>query len=148
MAQRILHYAIDQLCYLRFSVGGAMTRNLSTLCRREYIMENLAREKFPAPSAELMHWLFGLTPTEVKIARYIACGYGVAEIAAITRTGICSVKTHLRSISGKVGVGVHRQAHLAAVLVNLAYLEHLACTPSMLSPPRTSHLVTGHRAPV
>jgi DNA-binding NarL/FixJ family response regulator len=98
----------------------------STLPQREYIMENLVREKFPAPSSDLMQWLFGLTPTEAKIARYIACGYSVAEIATITRTEICSVKTHLRRISDKVGVGVHRQAHLAAVLVNLAYLEHLA----------------------
>ncbi len=45
-----------------------------------------------------------LTPAEREIARLIAEGFGVTEIARIRSLSVNTVKTHTRSIYSKIGV--------------------------------------------
>lgn len=67
-----------------------------------------------APPVELIQSLFDLTPTEARIARSLAAGQSLDEIAKRGAVSINTVRTHLRSVFGKVGIG--RQPELVSLL--------------------------------
>ncbi|MBB6122312.1 helix-turn-helix transcriptional regulator [Sphingobium subterraneum] len=70
------------------------------------------------PSSDLLRLLFDLTPAEARLARLIARGQTVSEVA--TRAGIQenTVRAHLKAIYAKTGFS--RQTDLALALVSLA----------------------------
>jgi DNA-binding CsgD family transcriptional regulator len=77
------------------------------------------------PDAKTLAELFGLTPTEAKVALLIASGVGVAEAATALGIGKPTLKTHLARAFHKTRTS--RQAELAALVTAL---------PQTFSPPR------------
>lgn len=70
------------------------------------------------PTAEVLAGLFDLTPAEARVARRIAEGVVVNDIAIEQTLSRETVKGHLKSIFAKVGVS--RQAELVGLLTGLA----------------------------
>ena len=103
--------------------------NAHQLIERERIEGALVRPKFPAPSTALLRRAFDLTPSEASIARDLARGFCISEIATSRHSHSCSIKTHLAHIMSKTNTT--KQTHLVALLVNLAYLEYLANESSL-----------------
>jgi DNA-binding CsgD family transcriptional regulator len=66
------------------------------------------------PAAELLQALFDLTPAEARVAGLIAEGHAVESIAATLSVTSNTVRTQLKSVFTKTGVG--RQAELASLL--------------------------------
>lgn len=66
------------------------------------------------PKADLLRLLFDLTPAEARVARLIAAGRSVDEIARASSTSELTVRTQLRAIFSKTGV--QRQAQLVRLL--------------------------------
>jgi len=69
-------------------------------------------------TAEVLQGLFDLTPAEARVARAIAEGATIAEIAPAAGITEATVRTHLKAVLAKTGV--HRQAELAALLAGSA----------------------------
>jgi DNA-binding CsgD family transcriptional regulator len=67
-----------------------------------------------APAGELLQALFDLTPAEARVAGLIAEGHAVETIGSILSVTPNTVRTQLKSIFTKTGVG--RQAELASLL--------------------------------
>lgn len=67
-----------------------------------------------APAAELLQGLFDLTPAEARVAREIGEGRTVDTIAATFGLSRETVRSQLKAVLGKTGVG--RQADLMAML--------------------------------
>lgn len=65
-------------------------------------------------TAEVIQALFDLTPAEGRVARLIAQGRTIAEIARGSGQSAHTVRAHVKSVLGKTGTG--RQAGLAALL--------------------------------
>jgi DNA-binding CsgD family transcriptional regulator len=65
-------------------------------------------------ASEAMRTLFGLTPTEARIAESIGNGHTVTAIASAQRANIETIRKHLKSIFAKSGA--HRQAQLVAIV--------------------------------
>jgi DNA-binding CsgD family transcriptional regulator len=70
-----------------------------------------------APSEELLQSLFDLTPTEAKVARALASGKSVSEIAESDGVSQGTVRTHVRGVLEKFGS--NRQIDVIALLVGL-----------------------------
>lgn len=70
------------------------------------------------PSAELIRNLFDLTPTEASVARSIAEGSSVDEVARLAGKSVETVRSHLKRVFSKTGTG--RQNELAVLLAGLA----------------------------
>ncbi len=70
------------------------------------------------PSADLIRSLFDLTPSEARVARALAGGDSLEEIATSGSVALSTVRTQLRHIMEKTGST--RQAELVALLANLA----------------------------
>ena len=68
-----------------------------------------------APAAELLQGLFDLTPAEARVAREIGEGRTVDSIAEMFGLSRETVRSQLKAVLGKMGVG--RQADLVAMLV-------------------------------
>ena len=70
------------------------------------------------PTADVIQGLFDLTPAEAKVAGAIGNGKTVAEIA--TSFGIApeTVRSHVKAVLGKTGLG--RQAALVGLLRGIA----------------------------
>jgi DNA-binding CsgD family transcriptional regulator len=66
------------------------------------------------PAGELLQALFDLSPAEARVARLIAEGQAVDSIAGTLSVTLNTVRTQLKSIFTKTGVG--RQAELASLL--------------------------------
>jgi DNA-binding CsgD family transcriptional regulator len=66
------------------------------------------------PAVELLEALFDLTPAEARIAGLIAEGQTVDSITSTLSVSANTVRTHLKSIFSKTGVG--RQAELVTLL--------------------------------
>lgn len=66
------------------------------------------------PSANVVQGLFDLTPTEARIARLIANGHTLAEVAAMGGRSELTVRTQLKSILTKAGL--RRQSDLVGLL--------------------------------
>ncbi len=71
----------------------------------------------PSPGAtpEVLRGLYGLTPTEGRVASLLVCGSTSREIAARLGIGVETVRTHIKHILGKTGC--HRQVDLVRRLV-------------------------------
>ncbi|MGV8929301.1 MAG: helix-turn-helix transcriptional regulator [Brevundimonas sp.] len=67
-----------------------------------------------APSIELMHSLFDLTPSEARVARGLAIGQSPEEIAIAGGVAITTVRSQLRRVLEKTGCS--RQSEVAALL--------------------------------
>ena len=66
------------------------------------------------PAAELLQGLFDLTPSEARVARLVADGRTVEQIAASLGLSRETVRTHLKGALAKVGV--NRQVELVRLL--------------------------------
>jgi DNA-binding CsgD family transcriptional regulator len=72
------------------------------------------------PDANLIRALFDLTPGEARVAREIARGSSIDEIASRSRVDRETVRSQLKSVFAKTGT--HRQAEVAALLAGLPRL--------------------------
>ena len=70
-----------------------------------------------APPIELMRSLFDLTPSEARVARGLAAGETLEEIAANGGVAITTVRSQLRQVLEKTGCT--RQAELVSLLANV-----------------------------
>lgn len=66
------------------------------------------------PNAEVIGGLFDLTPAEARVARQIALGETIEEVARAAGLSSVTIRNQLKSIFGKTGVG--RQSDLVALL--------------------------------
>ncbi len=73
-----------------------------------------ALTKEAGPDATLIQGLFDLTPAEARVAKAIAAGLQIREIAAIHEVSISTVQTQLKSVSAKTGTS--RQSELVLLL--------------------------------
>jgi DNA-binding CsgD family transcriptional regulator len=71
-----------------------------------------------APPVDLVRSLFDLTPTEASIARSMAAGLRVNEIARARGVSINAVRTHVRALLEKTGC--NRQADVLAMMAGFA----------------------------
>ena len=69
------------------------------------------------PDLRVLAGLFDMTPTEVRIARDIAVGKSIEQIAASGGNSIETVRTHLKRIMSKTGT--RRQGQLVHLLLGL-----------------------------
>src|SRR5262249_402629 len=67
-----------------------------------------------APPVELIQSLFDLTPAEARVARSLATGKTVEEIASERTISVNTVRTHVRGVLEKTGC--NRQAEVIAIL--------------------------------
>lgn len=74
--------------------------------------------KYGAPDVRVICGLFDLTPGEARVAREIAIGTSIEEIARKTDLSVHTVRTYLKLIYSKTGTS--RQAQLTALLAGLA----------------------------
>lgn len=77
-------------------------------------------EDTPQPTPEALQKIFGLTPTESKLALDIACGKSLDEIATDYSISIATARKHLASIFAKTHT--NRQADLMALLARMSIL--------------------------
>ncbi len=70
-----------------------------------------------APSATVIQGLFDLTPAEARVARLLAGGDSVNEIAAASSTSAGTVRNQLKAVFAKTGVS--RQGELISLLSNV-----------------------------
>ena len=70
-----------------------------------------------APPAELLQGLFDLTPAEARVACGIGDGRTVEDIAELFGLSRETVRSQLKAVLGKTGLG--RQANLAALLAGV-----------------------------
>jgi DNA-binding CsgD family transcriptional regulator len=92
------------------SSNGPFLRKLSVL-----VIVPVAPRR--APSEKLLQSLFDLTPTEAKVARALASGKSVSEIAESDAVSQGTVRTHVRGVLEKFGS--NRQIDVIALLVGL-----------------------------
>jgi DNA-binding CsgD family transcriptional regulator len=72
----------------------------------------------PAPPVELVQTLFDLTPAEARVARSLASGKTVEDIAADGGVSLSTVRTHVRGVLAKTGCD--RQVEVVALLAGIA----------------------------
>ncbi|HMF06851.1 MAG TPA: LuxR C-terminal-related transcriptional regulator, partial [Methylocella sp.] len=71
-----------------------------------------------APPVELVQSLFDLTPAEARVARYLASGKTVEDIASDGGTSPNTIRTHVRGVLEKTGC--NRQADIIALLTAIS----------------------------
>jgi DNA-binding CsgD family transcriptional regulator len=74
-----------------------------------------------APPAELIQSLFDLTPAEARVARAMAGGASVEEIARSAGVSVNTVRTQVRILMAKTGC--HRQAEVVGLLAGLSVVR-------------------------
>jgi DNA-binding CsgD family transcriptional regulator len=74
--------------------------------------------KKTAPDMRVLSGLFDLTPAEGKVARELARGNSLEEIATAHNVSVETVRTHVKSIFAKTGS--NRQPELVAMLLGLS----------------------------
>jgi DNA-binding CsgD family transcriptional regulator len=74
------------------------------------------------PTANVLQGLFDLTPAEARVARAIAEGNAITDIAPSLSVTEGTVRTQLKAVLAKTGL--HRQAELVALLAGSA-LPHI-----------------------
>ncbi len=80
---------------------------------------DLARREPLSPQA--LRDLFGLTPTEARVARHLAAGLRPEDVARKMGVAGTTIAFHLRNVFGKTGT--NRQAELVALLLSLPLRE-------------------------
>jgi DNA-binding CsgD family transcriptional regulator len=71
-----------------------------------------------APPVELVQALFDLTPAEARVARSLASGKTVEDIASDGGVSLSTVRTHVRGVLAKTGCD--RQVEVVALLAGIA----------------------------
>src|SRR5262249_37737130 len=71
-----------------------------------------------APPVELVQSFFDLTPAEARVARHLASGKTVEDIAATGGTSTNTIRTHVRGVLEKTGC--NRQADVVALLTGIS----------------------------
>jgi DNA-binding CsgD family transcriptional regulator len=71
-----------------------------------------------APPVELVQSLFDLTPAEARVARSLASGKTVEDIATDRGTSTNTIRTHVRGVLEKTGC--NRQADIVALLTAIS----------------------------
>jgi len=84
-------------------------------CAAMLIMTPVTRPE--APPVDLIRSLFDLTPSEARVARGLAAGQTVKDIAADSRTTTNTIRTHLQAVLAKTGSS--RQSDVVALLNGL-----------------------------
>jgi DNA-binding CsgD family transcriptional regulator len=74
----------------------------------------------PRPSADVLKRIFGLTPTEARLAIELTGGRSPEEIAVATKVTVGTVRKQLATVFAKTNT--HRQSELVALLSRLAVL--------------------------
>jgi DNA-binding CsgD family transcriptional regulator len=74
-----------------------------------------------APPVELVQSLFDLTPAEARVARHLASGLSVDEIAVTGDVSVATVRTQVRGVLEKTGS--RRQAEAVALLTGVHALR-------------------------
>ena len=87
----------------------------SSLRRVMLILTPVTRPE--APSVELIRSLFDLTPAEARVARGLAAGQTVRDLAADSGTSANTVRTHVNAVLTKTGYS--RQSDVVALLNGL-----------------------------
>jgi DNA-binding CsgD family transcriptional regulator len=115
---------------VKASPGPAFIAHLLPLLRSHEIFarEALALALTPAaarspPPEALLRSLFGLTPTEAKVARGLASGKSVIGIAADEGVSPGTVRTHVRGVLEKTGS--NRQVDAVALLMGMPFATSL-----------------------
>jgi DNA-binding CsgD family transcriptional regulator len=70
-----------------------------------------------APPVELVQSLFDLTPAEARVARGLAAGKTLENIASDASVSLNTVRTHLHHVMEKTGC--NRQAEVVALLTGI-----------------------------
>jgi len=71
--------------------------------------------EMPSQATEILQDLFGLTPAQAAVAAKLADGRTQAEVAAILRISVHTVRDHLKAIFAKTGTS--HQSQLVALLL-------------------------------
>jgi DNA-binding CsgD family transcriptional regulator len=87
-------------------------RDIFSRCVAMLLLTPLTRPE--APPVELIRSLFDLTPAEARVARGLAAGQTVNDIASESGTSTNTVRTHVKVILTKTGYS--RQADVVALL--------------------------------
>lgn len=90
-------------------------RDLFARCAGVLVLTPVAAPQ--APPVELVQSLFDLTPAEARVARSLAAGDTLGEIATVGSVSRNTVRTHLRGVLEKTGC--RRQAEVVALLSGL-----------------------------
>ena len=99
---------------------GPLTGDLAANSR-PCVLVLIADPEGQSPSGQDLAALFGLTPAESRIAAGLIAGRKLNEIAAECGVRITTARTHLRSISKKVGVS--RQTDLIRALAGMLLIS-------------------------
>lgn len=78
-------------------------------------------ETSEVPSASVIQGLFDLTPAEARVARGLAAGQTVSDIAQTHQTSETTVRNQVRAVFAKTGM--HRQADLVGLLRGIGPLR-------------------------
>jgi len=76
------------------------------------ILDQLARTATASPAADLRLPVQPLTPSEIRVLRYLPTHLSAPEIAGELSVSIATVKTHMRNLYAKLGA--HRRAEAVA----------------------------------
>jgi DNA-binding CsgD family transcriptional regulator len=90
-------------------------RDILFRCAAMLILTPVTRPE--APSVDLIRSLFDLTPAEARVARGLAAGQTVKDIAAESGTSSNTVRSHVKVVLTKVGYS--RQSDVVALLNGL-----------------------------
>lgn len=78
----------------------------------------------PMPSEQRLRELFDLTPAEARLARGLARGDALEEVAGVLKIKMTTARSQLAAIFAKTQT--RRQAGLVAILSRLAHLDEAA----------------------
>ncbi len=96
-----------------------VSRTARDVFSRSYLLLTLTPVRSDAaPSAHLIRALFDLTAAEARVARGLAAGQSLEEIAAEGGVALSTVRWQLRQIHAKTGCT--RQGELVALMANIA----------------------------
>ena len=90
-------------------------RDIFSRCAAMLMLTPVTRPE--APSVELIRSLFDLTPAEARVARGLAAGQTVRDLAAGSGTSANTVRTHVNAVLTKTGYS--RQSDVVALLNGL-----------------------------
>ncbi|WP_158817817.1 helix-turn-helix transcriptional regulator [Methylocapsa sp. S129] len=97
-------------------IRGA-ARDIFVRCAAVLVMTPVAAPQ--APPVELVQSLFDLTPAETRVARSLATGQTLDDIASAGGVSRSTVRSHLKAVMEKTGC--NRQAEVVALLGGIAF---------------------------
>jgi DNA-binding CsgD family transcriptional regulator len=91
-------------------------RDIFVRCAAAFVLTPVTLPQ--APPVELVQSLFDLTPTEARVARSLASGKTVEDIASDSGTSVNTIRTHVRGVLEKTGC--NRQVDIVALLTAIS----------------------------